>query len=703
MNVGNLQAYFRLDSTQFMSAIKSSQASLATLSGAVKTVGAAIVGVFAFSKLKGLYDEAIHAASEQEDAISKLNLVLANSGQYSKKYSDELQSVAGALQDVTRFGDDAVTGLQSQLIAFGAQPENINRITRAALDLAAGMGKELPEAGVLFQKALDGNFTALNKLGFHVDANINDQEKLAQVLKKVEQRFGGAAAAAGDTYAGKIAQLKNAFGDFLEELGNLIIKSPVVIEFLGYIKEKLKELTAWVIANQASLMAWIDALGQGVKAGMRLIKDALVPITENARKMISVFGELDFSVKGLLNNFGSFQKVMLLFSLSVVGAVYDISKAIAESFGDGSMLGGVFRLIQSAMESLIKTTVYEIEALGGITKKTGEAAKSFASLEKTIVNAEQPMLSFQKGLSSFNADGLKKAEEILKNLETPLEKFQAQFRQMEELQRDGFLTSDEAAKVFLSLKKNIEDYAETLKDVNGQEQAHIEKLQEAISLTKEMLSPQEIFNDEMERLNSLSEIGAINFDTWYRASERAKSAFSEATRKMADDSVSDFDRIMGAIDRVASGMENRLTEAFVDLGKGMLDFKSFAISVLEEIQREIIRVFIVKKLLSSVFGESGSGGGLLGSIIGAISGVSTGASLPTGSLTTNIPGSIGLGSGGGAFTTGAWTPTFNDRAGDRSPTVNMTVVTQDANSFMQNRGSILTAMNQAARRGGRNL
>lgn len=189
----------------------------------VKRMGDSVRNLVATLGVGLLIRESVRAFTEQERAVERLNGTLRASGQFTEEYSQALQDAASVFQDLTGVQDDMVNSVQGTLIAFGAQRDQMARLTRAALDLARGLGQDAPAAALSLGKVLEGETGTLGRYGFQIDDTASNAEKLEQVLAQVERRFGGLANATGRT--AELNRLKNAFGDLKEELGGLFLTS----------------------------------------------------------------------------------------------------------------------------------------------------------------------------------------------------------------------------------------------------------------------------------------------------------------------------------------------------------------------------------------------------------------------------------------------------------------------------------------------
>ena len=182
---------------------------------------------------------AIEAFGVQEQAEKRLTVATGRN-------TDALLKQASALQQVTTFGDEMIIGVQASLAAFAESDDEIKRLTVATLDLASATGMDLKAAGDLIAKSYGSSTNALSRYGIEVTGVANSTERLDTLTGNIAARFEGQAAAAAETMAGKISQMKNAVGDAAEALGGAM--SPAVIAIANSIKSLSELLTP---ANEA--------------------------------------------------------------------------------------------------------------------------------------------------------------------------------------------------------------------------------------------------------------------------------------------------------------------------------------------------------------------------------------------------------------------------------------------------------------------
>jgi len=180
----------------------------------------------------------VKAFVEQEKAEASLRAALAASGQEVEKNMQTLKRMASEIQRVTTVGDEMSLSMAQQGISMGLQAEDMDKATRGAIGLSKAFNLDLKMAMRASSAALLGQTEMLTRYIPELK-NIEDPaERVALVHAKMAEGFTLATAEA-DTTGGKLAQLKNAFGDLQEQIGEIIAEylTPLVAKLRGIITE----------------------------------------------------------------------------------------------------------------------------------------------------------------------------------------------------------------------------------------------------------------------------------------------------------------------------------------------------------------------------------------------------------------------------------------------------------------------------------
>lgn len=196
----------------------------------------------AFVGLAAAVTGSIAAFRTQEQVEFKTQAVIKSTGQAANLTANEIFKMAGALQDVTTFGDEAIIGGQNLLLTFKNIGKDVfPQATETMLNMSEAMGTGLKESAIQLGKALNDpkvGLTALQRVGITFNETQKEQIKTMQeagdvagaqkiILKELESQFGGMARAAAKG-TGAFIQLQNIVGDLVEDLGREL--APTFIE-----------------------------------------------------------------------------------------------------------------------------------------------------------------------------------------------------------------------------------------------------------------------------------------------------------------------------------------------------------------------------------------------------------------------------------------------------------------------------------------
>ena len=233
------------------------------LTSSYKKVAGSIAGMViayqAVTKAAKFFSESIKLASEQEAIFKKLETATNLTGKSYDNLSDSLKSYLAELQATTEYGDTETAAALTQMTQLSGDFDASLKGLPIALDLAATGLFSLETASKYVGMALAGNVEMLGRYIPELKSTVTPQLKLMSAAEKtafamdlLQKKFGGTAQKNLDTYAGKVKQLQNYWGDFREMIGDKVIPilSKGVVAATGF----MKSLT------QTSLQKTIDEL-----------------------------------------------------------------------------------------------------------------------------------------------------------------------------------------------------------------------------------------------------------------------------------------------------------------------------------------------------------------------------------------------------------------------------------------------------------
>ena len=200
--------------------------------------------LYAFRDSLPLYDQ-------QARAEAKVRQAVLQTGQAAGFAATQLFQEASALQNLTRYGDEAILdGVTGQLLTFtNIAGEQFKRAQWAAMDLSTVLNSDLKSSSIMLGKALNDpvkGLTAMSRAGV---AFTEDQAKVIKalaetgnlaaaqtiILDELEKQYGGQAKAAAEAGTGALAQISNSWGDLKEVVGGVINDLlPPISNFFGF-------------------------------------------------------------------------------------------------------------------------------------------------------------------------------------------------------------------------------------------------------------------------------------------------------------------------------------------------------------------------------------------------------------------------------------------------------------------------------------
>lgn len=244
---------------------------------------AAQAAMKAMQTLKDVVTSSINEAIKQEEAEKALEAALLTTGRTIQGNIEHYKRFAQAQQAVTKYADDEIEAAQALLLQMtNLNQKGIDEAIKGAMGLASTLKMDLQAATLLVAKAMEGNTAALSRYGFRVDESLSPQEKQAELLRQLSVLYGRATAET-DTYAGKLAQLKNYIGDIKEAIGDVIIKNEDVIKLLDDFKKKAEALS-----KDKDFKLWLSAIAEEIGAVAR----ATMWATDKIAKLGAAIGQL---------------------------------------------------------------------------------------------------------------------------------------------------------------------------------------------------------------------------------------------------------------------------------------------------------------------------------------------------------------------------------------------------------------------------
>lgn len=186
-------------------------------------VGGILAATFAVSKVADFFQESIRGAMEDEKSLVALAKAMENVGLAQKNAAAEDLIKSMSLQ----FGiaDDQLRPAFQRLVTATRDVERSQKLLGLALDISAAGYADTESAAKALSAAAMGNFTALQRLKLPIDANTVATKDFEGAITQLNQSVGGQAAAAAETYQGKLNRVTVAANEAKEAIGYALLSS----------------------------------------------------------------------------------------------------------------------------------------------------------------------------------------------------------------------------------------------------------------------------------------------------------------------------------------------------------------------------------------------------------------------------------------------------------------------------------------------
>jgi hypothetical protein len=498
--------------------------------GTLKAVGAAAVAFFAGRELVQFFGAGVDAAIAQDNAMRQLQTALEHTGEASREALDDFAEFANVMEASTKYGDDLIISQVALAKSFGLTNSQAKDLVKTATDLSAATGISLEAAVQQLGKTYAGVTGKLDEQVPVLKTLTQEQLKNGDAVRLIAERYGGAAQREIETFSGAMIQAKNAFGNFQEALGTIIIENAAVVAAINAFKDGFVALEGFIAANS-------DAIGRFVTQGVQTFMTAIPVAVDVVGDMIKAVQFLATTV-GLA--FSTITNIATYFVTSwretfgrAVEVFLGFAETIARGVADVPVLGAVFDKLGISTEGAADKVAALRE---GFTSMVDKAVASTADFNDAVVDGivtandkfdsfNDSYEKFEDGIVSLTAKAItadgklaKSAIEVSKARQELARQAQLSAKEMEKLATD-------AAKLEATLRKSTVSGVENVKAELAQTTAELKKYHDArvIDATKanELLV--------LARKNASEKIAKIEAEERTKSLEDAKK-FAEERR-----------------------------------------------------------------------------------------------------------------------------------------------------------------------------
>ena len=396
--------------------------------GLVSVTAAIELAKAGFSAVIGFLKDSVTAAAGAEAAQAQLTATMASHGVAVPEVIAAYQGYISVLAKTTTQSDDALTASAALLTTMGVMPREMNAALTAATNLAERFGggeQGLAKATEAVGKAAMGQTASLAKAGIQLDDTKVKAEGFQYVVTQVNEQLGGAAVAAANTYAGRLAQLANAWDEVQESVGLAIVQNQTVITTINALSNALTGANGDLAANRSITLLVSDATILLVKA-VGLLADMFGAVVVPIRETFKEFAAISDGAAKVVGAMLTIEKGLLAIGSGSEEAVRNLEALKAHHEADAAAMRGH----AAAADTLIGFTKgLSAQAAGLATELKATRGQTVELTEATHQNADAANLS-TKNHAGLEDQHKKNAAEA-KKLAAAYQALQAEIRALE--------------------------------------------------------------------------------------------------------------------------------------------------------------------------------------------------------------------------------------------------------------------------------
>jgi len=206
----------------------------------IKDLGKTFAGVFSAQKVLAYGQAAVQAFIADDKAAKVLSRTLSNLG---LAFADpSVKTFIGDLEKQYGVLDDFLRPAYQKLLTTTGDLAKSQDLLKTALDLSAQSGESVVSVASDLARAYSGNTKGLQKYGLGLTKAELAAMSFEDILKKITEISTGQAAAAANTYAGKLDKLEVAAANASETIGGALVDAFVTIAGDGNIDKAIAKI-----------------------------------------------------------------------------------------------------------------------------------------------------------------------------------------------------------------------------------------------------------------------------------------------------------------------------------------------------------------------------------------------------------------------------------------------------------------------------
>jgi hypothetical protein len=298
--------------------------------------------------------EGVKAAIEDEKAQESLRRTLQNVTNATDAQVKATEDYISATAVAVGIADDQLRPSLDRLVRATGDLTKAQQLQSIALDISAGTGKSLQAVTEALSKAQEGNLGGLTRLGVGLTAAEVKTLSFEQITAKLGQTFEGQAAAAANTFQGRLDRLNVVLDEAKESIGFALL--PILERLLAFVNERIVP----VIQKFADGFGSNTGLAGNIERVVGIMKTVLTPVFEGA---LSLFRRVRDAVVANQDSFVKFAQIIQTYIAPVIGTVLGGAlKAL------GVIAQGVITVVAKAADFIRATVEVAIAGINALIR-----------------------------------------------------------------------------------------------------------------------------------------------------------------------------------------------------------------------------------------------------------------------------------------------------------------------------------------------
>ena len=372
-------------------AFKKADTAVSQLNKGTQNLGKTLTRTFGTAAVLAFGRASVKAFAEDNKAATSLGQTLKN---LDLAYGSNIGTVNGyisRLEAQTGVLDDELRPAMDRLLRATGSVTKSQELLNLALDIAAGTGKSVTQVSQSLQKAFLGQTQALGRLGVGLTKAEIASGSFEDIQQKLTALFAGQAAAAADTFAGKLDKLTIASNNAKETIG-------------------------------AGLVDALTALSGGdINAGVQNIDKLSTGVADTLKNVGLLIDKLD-KLKPVLIAVGLVAAAAFLpVTTAIAGALFllgDLNKRLDEqSFRKGVIPKGMGNISMTVSGQVDNTVLKTQTKVTKLTKEQAAAQAKILKDKKLTAALDKANLALGKGENVFDMDKIQNAAALANQAE----------------------------------------------------------------------------------------------------------------------------------------------------------------------------------------------------------------------------------------------------------------------------------------------